>query len=516
MTLPEFRNEPPLDFSQDTQHKAMLAAITAVQSRLGREFPLVIAGRRLQPSGKFESINPAQPDQIVAVAPAATTEQVDQAVDAAAAAFLEWRGTPPEGRAAVLLRAASLLRRRRLETAAWLIFEVGKNWPEADGEVAWAIDLLEFFARDLLRYAEGKPLYPHNEEMSSYSYEPIGVIAVISPWNFPLALPMGMTLGAVAAGNTVVLKPSSDSPVPAYLFLEVMEEAGLPEGVITVMTGSGSVVGDSLVTHPRVRMAAFTGSKEIGCRIYEQAARIQPGQTWLRRVIAEMGGKNAIVVGEDADVDEAVAAAIASGYSYQGQKCSAASRLILTSGIHDGILEKFVAGVRSLDIGPGKDNHAFGPVINKRAMQSILEYMRTGMREGQLLAGGEPWGAGGYYIQPTVFGNVPPRARIAQEEIFGPVVAVIRARDFDDALRIANDTEFGLTGSVFTRDPKKIAQARAEFACGNLYINRKCTGAQTGVHPFGGFNMSGTDAKVGGPDYLLNFLQPKVTTIRYR
>jgi 1-pyrroline-5-carboxylate dehydrogenase len=516
MALPEFRNEPFTDFSLEPNRQAMRRAIAAVEARMGVELPVVIGDQRISVPDTFESRNPSRKDEVVARAPKATPELVDRAVDAAWRAFSAWRRVPPEEKAALFLRAAELMRRRKFEAAAWMVLEVGKNWTEADADVAEAIDHLEYFAREILRYAEGKPTTPHPQEVSYYTYEPLGVVAVIPPWNFPLAIPMGMALGAIAAGNTVVLKPSSDAPATAYTFLEVMEEAGLPPGVLNLVPGSGGVVGDGLVTHPRVRMVAFTGSREVGCRIYEQAAKVQPGQRWLKRVIAEMGGKNAVVVAEDADLEEAVAAAVVSGYGYQGQKCSAGSRLVVTDRVYPQVLEAFVERVRALEVGPAKDNYPVGPVINERAYRSILDYVEVGKREGRLLSGGEPGDAAGYYIQPTVFADVDPHARIAQEEIFGPVVAVIRARDFDHALEIANSTEYGLTGAVFTRDPERIARARAEFHCGNLYVNRKCTGALVGVHPFGGFNMSGTDAKVGGPDYLLYFLQPKVTSIKFR
>jgi 1-pyrroline-5-carboxylate dehydrogenase len=516
VALPEFRNEPFTDFTQEPNRQRMLEALTAVEAKLGVELPIVIGGERIRVSEKFESRNPSKKTEVVALAQKATPEHVDRAVEAAWRAFPAWKRIPPEEKAALFLRAAELLRRRKFEAAAWMVYEVGKNWVEADADVAEAIDHLEYDAREILRYAHGKPTAPHLQEVSSYTYEPLGVVAVIPPWNFPLAIPMGMALGALAAGNTVVLKPSSDAPATVYTFLEVMEEAGLPPGALNIVTGSGPTVGDALVTHPRVRIVAFTGSRDVGCRIYERAARVQPGQIWLKRVIAEMGGKNAVVVDEEADLEEAVAAAVASGYGYQGQKCSAGSRLVVTQPVYDQVLEAFVERVRALEVGPAKDNYPVGPVINERAYRTILDSIGIGKREGRLMCGGESAGGEGYYIQPTVFADVDPQAHIAQEELFGPVVAVIRARDFDHALAIANSTQYGLTGAVFTRNPEKIAKARSEFHCGNLYINRKCTGALVGVHPFGGFNMSGTDAKVGGPDYLLYFLQPKVTSIKFR
>lgn len=516
MALPEFRNEPFTDFSIDTNRNAMLQALRTVGSGLGKEFPLVIDGKRVTAENKFNSMNPSQKDEVVAVCQRATAGHVEQAVAVAEKAFFSWSRVPAEERAAILLRAADRLRKKKFSAAAWQVYEVGKNWAEGDADVAETIDHLEFFAREALRYAHAQTMAPHPQEFSEYVYLPLGVIAVIPPWNFPLAIPVGMASAAIAAGNTVVMKPSSDSPANAYVFLEAMEEAGLPSGVLNIITGSGSTVGDPLVLHPRVRMVAFTGSKEVGIRIYEQTAKAQPGQVWLKRCIAEMGGKNAVIIDEESDLEEAVAAAVVSGYGFQGQKCSAGSRLVATAPVYKEVVEAFVERVRTLEQGPAKDNYPSGPVINEGAKQKILEYIQIGKSEGRLAAGGEPGDGAGHYVQPTVFADVNPRARIAQEEIFGPVVAVIKAKDFDDALAIANATEYGLTGAVFSRNPEKIARARREFFCGNLYINRKCTGALVGVHPFGGFNMSGTDAKVGGPDYLLYFLQPKVVSIKHR
>ena len=516
MPLPEFRNEPFTDFSIEANRTAMQSALAQVRREMGKEFPLVIGGQRLTTYDKFYSRNPSNVDEIVAVLHKASPREVERAVEAADRAFPSWSRVPAEDRAAILLRAADRLRRRKFIAAAWQVYEVGKNWGEADADVAETIDHLEYFARETLRYARGHPLAPHPQEYTEYTYLPLGVVAVIPPWNFPLAIPVGMAAAAIATGNTVVLKPSSGSPVNAYVFLEIMEEAGLPPGVLNIITGSGTDVGDPLVLHPRVRMIAFTGSKDVGLHIYQQAAKVSPGQIWLKRAICEMGGKNAVIVDDEADLDDAVQAAVASGYGFQGQKCSAGSRLVVTAPVYRHVLDAFVEKVRALEVGPAPENFPVGPVINDRAKQSILNYIQVGMKEGRLAAGGEPADGNGHYLQPTVFADVDSRARIAQEEIFGPIVAVIKARDFDDALVIANSTEYGLTGAVFTKNPEKIALARREFMCGNLYINRKSTGALVGVHPFGGFNMSGTDAKVGGPDYLLFFLQPKVTSLKWR
>ncbi len=512
----EFRNEPFRDFSADGARREMSEALRAVSGELGREFPLWIDGQPVRTGQTFRSMNPSQSDQVVAVLHQAGRDELEAAVRAAGRAYESWRWVPAEEKSALLLRAAHLLRSRRMRAAAWMSYEVGKNWAEADGDVAEAIDFIEYNAREVLRYAQGRPLPPYDGEMSEYTYIPIGIVAVISPWNFPLAIPTGMAIGAIAAGNTVIMKPASDSAAVAYQTLEALTEAGLPPGVLNVIPGPGGIVGEGLATHPGVRMIAFTGSREVGTHLFELAAKTPPQQTWLKRIIAELGGKNAIIVDDEADLDEAVAGLVASGYGYQGQKCSAGSRVVATPKAYGRIADALVDRVRRLEVGPAPENYPAGPVINASAAQKILEYIEVGKSEGRLAAGGGRARDGGHYIAPTVFLDVAPDARIAQEEIFGPVVAAIPARTFDEALRIANGTAFGLTGSVYSRNPQKLARARREFMCGNLYLNRKCTGAMVGTHPFGGFNMSGTDSKAGGPDYLLNFLQPKVVAHKYR
>jgi 1-pyrroline-5-carboxylate dehydrogenase len=516
MTLSEFRNEPFTDFSTPAGKTAMDEALRTVGAQLGREFPLLIGGQPVRTKETFRSLNPSQDDQVVGVVHQAGTREVDAAVEAALRAYDSWRWVPAEERAAVLLRAANVLRRRRMEAMAWMIFEVGKNWAEADGDIAEAIDFAEYYAREILRYDRGHALPPTVGEMSEYQYIPIGVVAVIAPWNFPVAIPAGMTFGAIVSGNTVVMKPASDSAATAYLIADALAAAGLPPGVLNVIAGPGGAVGEALVTHPKVRMIAFTGSREVGTAMFALAAKTPPEQIWLKRIIAEMGGKNAIIVDDDAALDEAVAGVVASGYGYQGQKCSAGSRVVVTPKVYAETVEMIGDRVRRLAVGPAAENYPAGPVINARAEQKVFEYIEVGKREGRLVTGGGRAREGGHYVAPTVFIDVSPSARIAQEEIFGPVVAAIPARDFDDAIRIANGTAFGLTGSVYTLNPEKLAKARREFMCGNLYLNRKSTGALVGTHPFGGFNMSGTDSKAGGPDYLLNFVQPRVVAHKYR
>ncbi len=516
MTLPEFRNESFSDFTAEPVRRKMEEALHSVAAQLGREFPGLIGGRAVRTKETFRSLNPSQSDQVVAVVHQAGPDEVEAAVRAALEAFEKWRWVPAEERAALFMRAAAILRHRRLEAAAWMTYEVGKNWGEADAEVAEAIDFVEYNAREILRYAPGKTLPPAPGEMSEYQYIPLGVVAVISPWNFPLAIPAGMALAAIVSGNTVVMKPASDSAATTYLIAETLTEAGLPPGVLNILPGAGKVVGEALATHPKVRMIAFTGSREVGAHLFALAAQTPPSQIWLKRIIAEMGGKNAVIIDDEADLEDAMQGAVASGYGYQGQKCSAGSRLVVTPRVYGEVTEMIVERVRHLDVGPGPENFPVGPVINAGAERKVLEYVEIGKREGRLAVGGGRARDGGYYVAPTVFIDVAPQSRIAQEEIFGPVVAAIPARDFDDAIRIANSTAYGLTGSVYSRNPEKLAKARREFMVGNLYLNRKSTGALVGSHPFGGFNMSGTDSKVGGPDYLLNFLQAKVVAHKFR
>jgi 1-pyrroline-5-carboxylate dehydrogenase len=516
MDLKEFANEPSTDFSRAENRAAMQTALDSVAARLGEQHALVIGG---QPDGSPESFcsyNPSHASQVVGVFPRATSTHVDRAVRAAYDAFAGWRRVSAPERSDYLLRAAAALRARKHEWSAWLVYEVGKSWAEADADTNEAIDFCEFYARENLRYAAPQPLTPVAGERSALSYLPLGVVAIIPPWNFPLAILVGMTTAAIVTGNTVVLKPSSDAPTIAGLFCGLMQSLGLPPGVLNLVTGSGAEIGDSLVRHPLVRLVAFTGSKEVGLRINELAAKPQPGQRWIKRVIAEMGGKDAIIVDREADLDQATQGAAAAAFGYQGQKCSACSRLIVDEAVYDDLLARLVARVSQIVVGPAEAAEtAMGPVINQRARDGILRYIEVGRSEGRVLTDGAPIGPeDGYYLPPTIIADVAPRARIAQEEIFGPVLAVIKANDFDQALAIANDSDYGLTGAVYTTNREKIAKAEREFFVGNLYFNRKCTGALVGAHPFGGFNLSGTDSKAGGRDYLLLFLQAQARAER--
>jgi 1-pyrroline-5-carboxylate dehydrogenase len=509
--LAPFRNEPVRDFKNPADRGSLEAALARAQSGAGTRYPLIIDGERVETASTFRSVNPAHPDQTVGEIAAASVQQANRAIEVAFERFNTWKETSAPQRADFLFRAAELVRKRRDDFNALMILEVGKSWVEADADTAEAIDFLEFYAREALRYDRPPPLVPVAGEENELRYIPLGVGVVIPPWNFAFAIMAGMTSAALVTGNTVVLKPSSDAAVVAAHFVDLLHELGLPPGVLNFVPGAGRAIGDALVAHPKTRFIAFTGSKEVGLHINELAAKVQPGQKWIKRVIAEMGGKDSIVVAADADLERAVEGVVVSAYGYQGQKCSACSRAIVEAPVYDLFLEKLKQRVGQIATGdPAKAETYMGPVINEGARRSILRYIEAGKKEGRLLAGGEGLAKdGGYYVAPTVIADVAPDATIAQEEIFGPVLAVMKARDFDDALRLANNTEFGLTGSVYSSDSGKLERAASEFFVGNLYLNRKSTGALVGGHPFGGFNMSGTDSKAGGYDYLLLFLQAK-------
>jgi 1-pyrroline-5-carboxylate dehydrogenase len=510
-SLPTYAPTTYTDFTVPTNRAAFEAALAAVKGELGREYPAVIGGERVKAPATIESRNPARPSEVIGRFASCTSEQATRAVETAFQAFASWSTVPAAERAAYLVEAAKRMRERRHTFSAWMVFEVGKSWAEADADTAEAVDFMEFYAREMLRYDAPEPLTQLPGETDHLVYLPLGVGAVIPPWNFPLAITVGMCTAAIVTGNTVVLKPSSDAPAIAWQFFALMEEVGLPPGVLNFVSGSGGTVGDTIVRHARTRFVSFTGSKDVGIAINRLAAEVQPGQRWLKRVVAEMGGKDAIIVDEEADVDAAALGVAQSAYGFQGQKCSACSRAIVSEKVMAPFLEKLKAHVDAITVGePDGYGVALGPVINAKARDTILGYIEQGKKEGRLLAGGGAVpGRDGWFIQPTVIADVKPNARIAQEEIFGPVLAVIPARGFDEALEIANGTEYGLTGAVYTKNPEKIARAKREFFVGNLYINRKCTGAIVGAHPFGGFNMSGTDSKAGGRDYLLLFLQAK-------
>ncbi|HLH41507.1 MAG TPA: L-glutamate gamma-semialdehyde dehydrogenase [Bryobacteraceae bacterium] len=507
--LRSFANEPLTDFRNPDNAQAMRAAIAQARADLGREYDLVIGGRRIRTSEKIQSFNPAHPSEIVGLHQKAGREQVEPAMQAALQAFESWKRASAERRAETIFRLAAILRRRKLEFNAWIVLEAGKNWDEAEADTCEAIDFCELYARAALHLTEAEPLVQLPGERDSLQYIPLGAGVVIAPWNFPLAILCGMTVASIVSGNTVIVKPSSDSPTVAAKFFEALEEVGLPAGVANFCPGSGAAFGRAIVDHPKTRFIAFTGSREIGLEIHLRAAHTQPGQIWIKRTILEMGGKDAIIVAGDSNLDAAVEGVAVSAFGFQGQKCSACSRAIVDETVYGPFVEKLKERVSRIQLGDPAENLPMGPVINERAMRSILQYIGVGQREGRLVCGGKRAAGEGYFIEPTLFADVAPGARLAQEEIFGPVLAVIPARDFDYALQIANNTEYGLTGAVYTRSLENIDRAKQDFHVGNLYINRKCTGAVVGAHPFGGFNMSGTDSKAGGPDYLCLFTQAK-------
>ncbi|HZU35387.1 MAG TPA: L-glutamate gamma-semialdehyde dehydrogenase, partial [Gemmataceae bacterium] len=509
-----FQNEPLTDFSDEHTRAAMRGAVQEVGGQLGRHYPAIINNQPIQTAETLDSLNPAHVSQVVGRCGKATAGQAEQAIAAAKAAFPGWRDTPASKRADYLFRMATIMRRRRFELAAWEVYECGKQWREADGDVAEAIDYCDYYGREMLRLS-----VPHRRDVpgeeNEYFYEPRGVTIVIPPWNFPLAIPCGMSTAAVVAGNPIILKPAEQSPVIAAKLMEVFQEAGLPPGVVNYLPGVGEEIGPTLVKSPDVAVIAFTGSREVGLLINRQAAEVMPGQTHVKRALAEMGGKNAVIVDSDADLDEAVHGVVASAFGYQGQKCSACSRAIVLNELYDQFLTRLVEATRSLEIGPPEDpGFAVGPVIDADARQRVLGYIEKGKAEARLVYAGDVAALAneGYYVAPHIFADVPPTATIAQEEIFGPVLSVLRARDLEDALAIANGTAYALTGGLYSRSPRNIARVKHEFRVGNLYINRKITGALVDRQPFGGFKLSGVGSKAGGPDYLLQFLEPRTIT----
>ena len=516
--LTEFRNEPFTDFSQKANCEKMQEALKKVRAQLGQKYPLMIGGKAVETDKELVSTNPAKPEEVIGSFSKAGQKEAEMAMQAALKAFESWKNVAPEERARCLIKAAAIMRERKFELSAWMVLEIGKNWVEADGDTAEAIDFLEYYSREMIRLGKPVDMPTYDGEENDLRYIPLGVGVIVPPWNFPLAILVGMSSAAIVSGNTVVLKPSSETPTIGFQFYKIMEEAGLPAGVLNFVPGSGAEVGDYLVGHPKTRFISFTGSKEVGLRINELAAKPQKGQIWIKRVVAEMGGKDSIVVNDDADLDAAADGIVASAFGFQGQKCSACSRAIVHQDVYDEVLAKVVERVKKLKVAsPENQDTNMGPVASKSAYKSILEYIEIGKKEGRLMTGGGPNESnnGGYYIEPTVIADVDPMARISQEEIFGPVLAFFKAKDWTDALAIANNTEFGLTGAVYTKSRANIEQARREFHVGNLYINRKCTGALVGVQPFGGFNMSGTDSKAGGKDYLLLFTQGKSIAERF-
>lgn len=499
-----------LDFSNPEIAQKQKEALEKVKSQLGKEYSNIIDGQEVFTEKKTVSYNPASKTEVVGTFQKSGKEDAEKAIQAAEKAFETWKNVPAKERANYLFKASEIIKQRRYEINAWMITEVGKNYLEADADTCEAIDFLEFYGREMIRLSEGQPLTGHPDEINEYFYIPLGVGIVIPPWNFPFAIMVGTTAASFVTGNTVVLKPSSDSPMMARLFQDIMKEVGLPNGVFNYLVASGSEAGDYMVDHPKTRYVSFTGSMEVGTRIYERAAKVNPGQIWLKRVVAEMGGKDAMLIDSEVDVDYAVGEVVKAAFGFQGQKCSACSRAIVDEKIYDEFVEKLAVKTKEVKVGDPRDNAPAGPVISESAYNSIKNYIEIGKSEGRLLAGGTtPDADKGYFISPTVIADVPDTARIAKEEIFGPVLAVIKSKNFDDGVRIFNDTIYGLTGGLITNNPEKLERGKRELHCGNLYLNRKCTGALVDVHPFGGFNMSGTDSKAGSRDYLQLFMQGK-------
>jgi 1-pyrroline-5-carboxylate dehydrogenase len=518
MGLIPYNNEPGLDWSDEKNIEKMRAALDEVGASLGRSYPLIIGGNRVETDGEIVSVNPANPSRVVGRVAAATEREADMALETAKNAFESWSRTEPGARARIMLRAAAIMRRRKFEMLAWEVYEGGKPWAEADAQVAEAVDFLEYYAREMLRLKDGVEIYSVPGEESRYFYQPMGVGVVIAPWNFPTAILTGMSSAALVTGNAVVMKPSEFTSVLGAKTMEIYEEAGVPEGVVNFLPGYGGEIGDYLVTDARTRFVSFTGSMKTGLRINELAARQIENQRWVNRVIAEMGGKDAMIIDDSADLDAAAADIVVSAYGYAGQKCSAASRAILHTDVHDEVLAKVVEKAKALKIGAPADGGVdigMGPVISEPQFEKISSYIGRGKNEGERILGEDPGDPErGYFVPPTIF-EVEQRSRVAQEEIFGPVLSVIEARDFDDALAIANDNPYGLTGGVYTKNREHLERARREFNAGNVYFNRKITGALVGVQPFGGFGMSGTDSKAGGPDYLPLHMLAKTVVERF-
>ena len=509
---PAFRNAPLADLSDAGVRDSFVQALADVKGRLGKTYPLHINGKDVLTEDMIDSVNPAQPDQVIGRICQAGTHEIEQAIEAAQGAFKTWRNVPAPARAEVLTRTAKILERRIYEICAWQILEEGKQWRQAYNDVDEAIDFLNYYACEMLRLNEPRYQGHAPGEVNEYFYQPKGIGAVISPWNFPLAIACGMCSAAIVTGNCVIFKPSNLSPVMGHILSEAFQEAGLPDGVFNFTPGRGSVMGDFLVDHPAISLIAFTGSMEVGLRIIERAGKASPGQINVKKIICEMGGKNAIIIDDDADLDVAVPAVLDSAFTFQGQKCSACSRLIVLDTVYDRFVERLVDAARSWKIGPAEDP-AFhmGAVIDSQAYKTILEYADLARQEGSILYESDV-PEQGYFVPLTIAEGFTPANRLAQEEVFGPVLAVMRASDFDQALAWANDTRFALTGAVFSRSPEHLDQARREFRVGNLYLNRGSTGALVDRQPFGGFNMSGVGTKAGGPDYLLHFMDPRTVT----
>ena len=521
--LTPYRPEPYVNFAENGPREKMIAALKEVRGQLGKTYPLRIGDQQIETDKKINSIMPGDKETVVGYVSKASQDHAQQAIDVARETFKTWRKVDPETRARILFKSAAIMRRRLYELSAWMCFEESKGWIEAYADVCETIDFLEFYGREMIRLGGPQKVTPYPGEDNELRYMPLGVGVVIPPWNFPLAICCGMTSAALVTGNTVVLKPASASPVIAAKMCEIFEEAGLPPGVVNYLPGSGGEIGDFLVEHPHTRFVSFTGSMEVGLGIYERCGKVSQGQIWLKRSILEMGGKDCILVDETADLDEAADGIVAAAFGFQGQKCSACSRAIIHQDVYDAVVEKVVERAKKLTVGDttNEENMYMGAVIDEASYKKINGYIEIGKKEGRLVLGQGGTGvpacevpANGFYIPPTIIADLDRNARLAQEEIFGPVLAIIKAKDFEDGMEIVNGTIYGLTGALYSKDRFRLEQARHDFHVGNLYFNRKCTGALVDVQPFGGFNMSGTDSKAGGRDYLLLFMQGKSITER--
>jgi RHH-type proline utilization regulon transcriptional repressor/proline dehydrogenase/delta 1-pyrroline-5-carboxylate dehydrogenase len=499
------------DYAQEEKRKVSQQAFQKVRQQLGLTYLPLLNGEYVNTTTFVDSLNPSNFNQVVGKIGLISIEQAEEAMKFAKAAFPAWKKTSVKQRADILRQAGKIMEQRRAELSAWIVLEVGKPVKEADAEISEAIDFCLYYADEMERLDQGV-IYDVSGETNRYIYQPKGIAVVISPWNFPLAIACGMTVAALVSGNCTLLKPAETSSVITAKFTEILMEAGIPKGVFQYVPGKGSQVGAYLVNHPDTHVIAFTGSQEVGCRIYAEAAILKPGQKHLKKVIAEMGGKNTIIVDESADLDQAVVGVVQSAFGYSGQKCSACSRVIVLQPIYDAFVERLVEATKSLNIGETElPSTQVGPVIDANAQSRILEYIEIGKKEAKL-ALELPAPSQGYFIGPVIFSEVPPDGVIAQQEIFGPVLAVIRANNFQEALEFANGTNYALTGGLYSRTPSHIAQAQADFEVGNLYINRNITGAIVARQPFGGFKLSGVGSKAGGPDYLLQFLEPRTIT----
>lgn len=509
MSVIPFKNDVPTDWEKPDNKECLNKNLTLIKSKLGEEYPLIIGGEEVSTENKIISYNPAEHNEVVGYVNQAEQHHVETAVSAARKAYESWGTTSFKERSLYLFKAAEIMKRRKAELVAWLVYEAGKNWTEADGEINEAIDFLKMYGRNALELEKGQELVSLPGIENRLEYKPLGVGVIISPWNFPIAIVTGMTASAVVTGNTVLLKPATLTSVIAAKFMEIMHEVNLPDGVINFVPGSSSDIGDYMVAHKDINFISFTGSKEAGLHIDEIAHTRIPEQRWIKRVVAEMGGKNGIIVDESADLDAAADGIVTSAFGYQGQKCSAGSRAIIHKNVYDAMVDKIIERTQTLQVGPGNENNAIGPVIDEVAFNKINDYIDIGKGEGTIVFGGKSDNTKGYYIKPTIFKDVEPGSCIMREEIFGPVLAICQTANVEKGIEIYNDTEFGLTGSLYTNERNQISYARKKMDCGNLFINGKCTGALVGVQPFGGYYMSGTGSKTGCLDYLLNFVQAK-------